>query len=311
MPRVSKETIAKLNDFICALPEEAKGKCALCNQTLVHIVKQAESQTGAGTATVTRALADDINKTAAPLDRVVARSLEKKVHYADREEPIIQKLDNKIIEELEKENNREIMSAAKEIRAEKTAKTREKREENKARLEEIASRDPDKLNDKYDVIVIDPPWPMQKILRDVRPNQFDFDYSTMSEGELTALEIPAADNCHIWLWTTQKFLPMAFRLLKEWQFRYLCTFVWHKPGGFQPIGLPQYNAEFALYARKGRPEFYSTQAFNTCFKAPRGKHSEKPQEFYDMVKRVTAGKRLDMFNRRQIEGFMGWGFEAK
>jgi len=28
-----------------------KKKCALCNETLVHIVKQAEAQTGAGTAT--------------------------------------------------------------------------------------------------------------------------------------------------------------------------------------------------------------------------------------------------------------------
>jgi len=163
---------------------------------------------------------------------------------------------------------------------------------------------------KYDAIIIDPPWPMKKIERDERPNQADFPYPTITEDELSALVLPSADNCHLWLWTTHKFLPMAFRLLPTWGFGYICTFVWHKPGGFQPIKLPQYNCEFALYARKGSPTFSSTKDFPVCFNAPRGEHSEKPGEFYDMVRRVTQGKRLDMFNRRKISGFKGCGNET-
>lgn len=178
------------------------------------------------------------------------------------------------------------------------------------KLEAIAAREIEQPTGLFDVIVIDPPWPMEKIERDCRPNQCAFDYPTMPEAELSELSIPAADDCHVWLWTTHKFLPMAMRLLDAWSLKYTCTFVWHKPGGFQPIGLPQYNCEFALYARRGTPAFIDTKALPVCFNAPRGAHSEKPEEFYEMVRRVTGGRRLDMFNRRYIDGFSAWGKEA-
>lgn len=190
------------------------------------------------------------------------------------------------------------------------ARREAKRREVKANLEDVAARDVIQPSGEFDVIVIDPPWPMEKIERDLFPEQVELDYPTMDEATLRALTVPAANDCHVWLWTTHRFLPLAFQLLDEWTLKYVCTFVWHKPGGFQPVGLPQYNCEFALYARRGSPIFIDTKALPTCFSAPRGAHSEKPEEFYDMVRRVTAGRRLDMFNRRQIEGFSGHGKEA-
>ena len=184
------------------------------------------------------------------------------------------------------------------------------RKDNETKVEQIAEKQAEGFSKRYDVIVIDPPWPMQKIDREVRPNQSAFDYPVMQEDEIRALELPAASDCHLFVWTTQKFLPMALRCIDHWGFRYVCTFVWHKPGGFQPIGLPQYNAEFALYARKGSPEFVDTKAFPVCFEADRGAHSEKPEEFYEVLRRVTDGDRIDMFNRRTIDGFDGWGNES-
>lgn len=178
-------------------------------------------------------------------------------------------------------------------------------------LNDIKTQETKAVQGVYDVIVIDPPWPMEIIERETRPNQVSMPYPTMDLTAIRWLKIPHARDCHIWMWTTQKFLAETLSIFHQRKWRFACVFVWHKPGGFQPIGLPQFNAEFAVYGRVGKATFIDTKAFPVCFNGARGKHSEKPQEFYDMVCRVTAGRRLDMFSRRKIDGFDGWGNQAQ
>jgi len=165
---------------------------------------------------------------------------------------------------------------------------------------------------KFKTIVIDPPWKTEKILREVAPNQVGFDYPTMTLDELHSYEVPwqlADDDCHLFLWATQKYLPDAYELLVSWGFKYIFTMVWHKAGGFQPFNLPQYNCEFVVYGRKGSPEFIDTKNFFTCFDGERRGHSQKPKEFYQLVERVCAGPRIDVFSREKHEGFEQYGYE--
>jgi N6-adenosine-specific RNA methylase IME4 len=170
-------------------------------------------------------------------------------------------------------------------------------------------------NGPFDVVVIDPPWPMQKIDRDERPNQDAFDYPVMSEIELmnwwaVHMAPKLANDCHLFCWATQKYLPMGLRLVEHWGFKYVLVMVWHKLGGFQPVDLPQYNCEFVIYGRKGAPLFVETTAFSCCFDGPRREHSRKPDYFYDTIKRVTGGSRIDVFSREPRLGFAQYGNET-
>lgn len=166
--------------------------------------------------------------------------------------------------------------------------------------------------DKYRCIVVDPPWDIKKIEREVAPEQVGLDYPTMSLDKIKALDVESLshDGCFLFLWTTHKYLPHAFDIVKEWNFNYICTMVWNKGGGFQPFGLPQYNCEFVLLCRKGNLDFTSLKSFFCCFDGKRRAHSEKPDEFYETLRRVTQEPRIDMFARNNHDGFDSWGDEA-
>jgi len=192
----------------------------------------------------------------------------------------------------------------------KAIKTEEKKAIVQEQIQVLKEKEVQPSTGFYDVIVIDPPWHMEKIERDVAPNQVGFDYPTMTIEEIKDMDLPAEENCHVFMWITQKHHRHGFDIFGAWGVNFICEFVWHKNGGFQPFGLPQFNHEYVMYGRIGTPTFIDFKNFFTCFNANRTGHSAKPEEFYETIRRVTAGKRIDMFNRRKIEGYDTWGNQA-
>ena len=109
---------------------------------------------------------------------------------------------------MEKANEEDLEALRKGDKTINRVYTAIKSEEIRAANEAIKAANPiPKADGKYQTIVIDPPWPMEKINRDKSPEDTGFGYPTMTEEELTAFPLQdwADDQCHLYLWTTQKF----------------------------------------------------------------------------------------------------------
>ena len=167
---------------------------------------------------------------------------------------------------------------------------------------------------KYNLIVVDPPWPIRKIRSKMRPNQVRMDYSLMTIDEIMGLRIYdlASDDSWIFLWTPQKFLHSAKGILEFWGFKYLVTGAWVKQYGIS-AGMPlfgfRWNLDFYLVGYKGKKKLWpKRELIPLGFGAPNIKHSEKPDKFYEMLRRLP-GPRIDLFSRKIHDGWDCWGNE--
>jgi len=166
---------------------------------------------------------------------------------------------------------------------------------------------------KYRCIVIDPPWPMKKIEREKFPNQgLELDYPTMDLEEIEALpisDLSEESGCHLYLWVTQKFLPAGLQLVEKWGFNYQCLMTWRKNVGFTPFSW-MYDTEHVIFARRGNLPLQQL-GLRLSFEASTNGHSVKPDIFFnDRVIPASPEPRLEMFARKNREGFEVWGNEV-
>lgn len=161
-------------------------------------------------------------------------------------------------------------------------------------------------------IVIDPPWPVQKIKRGTRPWQTAaLDYPVMTLQQIRDLPVPDladGDGCHLYLWVTHKYLPDGLDLLQRWGFRYQCLMTWCKNTGMVPYSW-MYDTEHVLFATRGGLRVLR-RGLRLSFDEPVNGHSAKPDVFYDRVRQASPGPRLDMFARTRRDGFTTWGNEV-
>lgn len=135
----------------------------------------------------------------------------------------------------------------------------------------------------------------------------------MTTEEIKALPVAklAAEDCDLYLWTTQKYLPDAFGVLAAWGFRYCQTLTWCKtPRGTGQGGLYCPTTEFMLLGRKGKmpvkkrvdTTWWNVKRHQNC-------HSHKPEFFQDVIEAQSDGPRLELFARRKRHGWASWGNE--
>lgn len=188
-------------------------------------------------------------------------------------------------------------------------KNEQRKEMIQRQVEEIEKGNIEKPDGLFDVIAIDPPWNYGTSF-DADGRRVANPYPEMTQEQLKALEIPAKDNCVMFLWTTQKFIWDAKELLDTWGFTYRSMIVWDK----EKIGmgdLIRMQCEFCLVGIKGSPVFKDNHSVRDIIREPRREHSRKPEEFYRIVDSLCAGRKLDFFSREERTGWFSYGNDTK
>ena len=206
------------------------------------------------------------------------------------------------------ENGEKTITAA--LREIKEEKREARREENRAAISgaDIRQAVP---TARFATITLDPPWDWgdegdQDQLGRARPQ-----YGTMPITDLLGLPVSewADEDCHVYLWITNRSLPKGFWLLEAWGFRYVTCLTWVKPS----FGMGNYfrgQTEQVLFGVKGS-QALKRKDVGTAFHAARGKeHSSKPEAFYDLVESCSPGPYLEVFARSGRSGWVSQGAEA-
>jgi N6-adenosine-specific RNA methylase IME4 len=162
---------------------------------------------------------------------------------------------------------------------------------------------------EFRTILADPPW---QYSNQATRGATDLHYPTMGTAEIAAMPIEklAADVAQLHLWATTPLLPEAFKVIEAWGFEYKSCMVWLKPWGTGSYW--RVSQEFLLLATRGEAQFPDGQHNQRSWReAPKGRHSEKPEEFRELVEAVSQAPRLELFARKPVAGWTVWGDEIE
>lgn len=170
----------------------------------------------------------------------------------------------------------------------------------------------------YDVIIADPPWRFRTWGEHNQAKSASRHYSLMTLPEIKALPVNqlAQGDCLLLLWTTGWAMAtgQVHEVVKAWGFGGKSEIIWNKrtASGKTRMGTGYWARsmhEPIMLASIGKPRKFS--AFPSSFDGLAREHSRKPDEFYRLVEKHTAGmRRADLFSRETRDGFHGWGNES-
>jgi N6-adenosine-specific RNA methylase IME4 len=177
------------------------------------------------------------------------------------------------------------------------------------------------LEGQFGTILIDPPWRFLNRTGKMAPEHKRLRrYETMSFAEIAALPIGslALPQSHLYLWTPNALIAEALQIMQAWGFTYKTNIVWYKTrkdGGPDGRGVGFYFrnvTEVLLFGVRGKLRTLPPGRSQVNIIITRKQeHSRKPDEQYDLIQRCSPGPYLELFARRQVEGWTSWGNQAE
>lgn len=179
-------------------------------------------------------------------------------------------------------------------------------------------------NKKYQIIYCDPPWKYKcknpPSISD-RPDccSVEYYYQTMKIEDIKSLKVKEISdkNSILFLWATVPFLKEGLEVMEEWGFKYKTCITWEKTN----IDCMGYYfrvcTEHLLVGIRGKVKSFRNMQ-RTLYRSRRGKHSEKPQFFRDLISSLGYKNKIELFARKKenlfgnnLEGWDVWGNEVK
>lgn len=165
----------------------------------------------------------------------------------------------------------------------------------------------------YRVLVADPPWKFDDKLPGPGRGAEKY-YPCLNMMELYRFPLPPHDvDSVLFLWRVASMQQEALHVVSMWGFTVKTELVWLKrtATGKRHFGMGRTlraEHETCLIATRGKmpPKVRSVRS---TFEAPVGRHSEKPDAFYDLVEQLYDGPYLELFARRQRPGWTCLGNE--
>ena len=175
----------------------------------------------------------------------------------------------------------------------------------------------------YRVIAADPPWKFGDSLPGPKRGAARH-YDVLSVEQIQRFPIPPiADDAILFLWRVAAMQREALDVCVAWGFEPKSEIVWAKTSSANvtavfvasgvglSYGMGRYCRgahEVCIVARRGRYKVKDAGA-RSIFFAPRREHSRKPDDFYDIIKRMTGddGPKLDLFAGEPRKNWTAFG----
>lgn len=170
------------------------------------------------------------------------------------------------------------------------------------------------MNKKYKTILADPPWLFEKGYWDRSQSKPDSHYPCMKTKDICDMVYDLRsfmDNpSHLYLWTPSRHLMDgdAIEVCKAWGYEPMNIITWCKP----QISLGYYfrnSSEHLIFAIRGKGLQTKDRTQGTWFETDRLKHSQKPDDFYEIIEKMSFPPYLELFARRRRIGWTSLGFE--
>lgn len=157
------------------------------------------------------------------------------------------------------------------------------------------------------VLCADPPWSFGDKLPGASRGA-EKNYRVLSLADIKAFPLPPlADDAFLFMWRVSSQVEEACEVVRAWGFVPKAEIVWEKltANGKPWFGMGRIvraSHETCIVAKRGKPQ-PKVRNIRSRFAAPVGRHSEKPEIFYDIIERLTDGPYVELFARRQRPGW--------